>query len=91
MIEPDCFRMNGKKSIQVILKMTLKAKTLLVEEYPLSTRDITFKEGAWWLNTTVKDLAGVGRFVIGLADQIEVVDSPELQQYLHKFIHYCPV
>lgn len=86
MIEPDCFRMNGKRSIQVILKMTLKAKTLLVEEYPLSTRDITFKEGAWWLNTTVKDLAGVGRFVIGLADQIEVVDSPELQQYLHKFI-----
>jgi predicted DNA-binding transcriptional regulator YafY len=87
MIEPDCFRMNGKKRISVTLKMTLKAKNLLVEEYPLASRDLTFEDGYWWLRTTVKDLAGVGRFVIGLADQIEVIDSPYLTMHIENFIN----
>ena len=84
-IEPDCFRMNGKERIPVTLKMTLMAKNILVEEYPLASKDLTFEDGYWWLRTIVKDLAGVGRFVIGLADQINVVNSPELINYLLKF------
>jgi predicted DNA-binding transcriptional regulator YafY len=86
-IEPDCFRMNGKGLIPVTLKMTMKAKNLLVEEYPLASRDLTFEDGYWWLRTTVKNLAGVGRFVIGLADQITIVNSPELSLYISSFAH----
>ena len=84
-ISPDCFRMNGKESIPVTLKMTLMAKNLLIEEYPLSQKHVTYEEGHWYLRTTVKDLAGVGRFTIGLADQIEVVDSPTLEDYIARF------
>ena len=84
-IDPDCFRMNGKECIPVTLKMTLKAKNLLIEEYPLASRDLTFEEGYWWLRTSVKDLAGVGRFVIGLADQVEVINSPKLEGYIQIF------
>lgn len=84
-IEPDCFRMNGKDRIPITLKMTLKAKNLLVEEYPLASRDLTFEEGYWWLRTTVKDLAGVGRFTVGLADQIIIIDTPVLNDYIRKF------
>ena len=84
-ITQDCFRMNGKEKIPVTLKMTLKAKNLLVEEYPLASRDLSFEDGYWWLRTTVKDLAGVGRFAIGLADQIEIVDSPTLEEYIAGF------
>ena len=84
-IEADCFRMTGKEDIPVTLRMTLKAKSLLVEEYPLTSRDMSFADGYWWLRTTVKDLAGVGRFVIGLADQIKVIDSPELTSYILNF------
>ena len=84
-IEPDCFRMNGKNRIPVTLKMTLMAKNILIEEYPLSSRDLIFEEGFWWLRTTVKDLAGVSRFVIGLADQIEIIDSPDLCNYIRNF------
>ena len=84
-ISPDCFRMNGKESIPVTLKMSLMAKNLLIEEYPLAMKDITLENGSWWLRITVKDLAGVGRFVIGLADQIEIVDSPCLKRHLGNF------
>lgn len=30
-------------------------------------------------------MKGVGRFVIGLADDIEVLDSPELAAYIKEF------
>lgn len=83
-IDPDCFRMNGKESIPVTLRMTLMAKNLLIEEYPLSMRYISYKDGYWLLNTVVKDLAGVGRFYLGLSDQIEIIDSPKLESYIKR-------
>ena len=85
-IAPDCFRMNGKELIPVTLKMTLMAKNLLIEEYPLSARDLTYEDGHWWLRTNVKSMTGVGRFVMGLADQIEIVDSYQLQLYIENFV-----
>ena len=84
-IEADCFRMSGKEDIPVTLKMTLKAKNLLIEEYPLSAKYISYDGEWWWFRANVKDLAGVGRFVIGLADQMDVIDSPALVNYLMKF------
>ena len=84
-IETDCFRMTGKEDIPMTLKMTLKAKNLLIEEYPLSAKYISYDGEWWWFRANVKDLAGVGRFVIGLADQMDVIDSPALVNYLKKF------
>ena len=84
-IETDCFRMTGKEDIPVTLKMTLKAKNLLIEEYPLSAKYISHDGEWWWFKANVKDLAGVGRFVIGLADQITVVYSKPLKKYISYF------
>ena len=84
-IESDCFRMTGKADIPVTFKMTLKAKNLLIEEYPLSAKYVSYDGQDWWFKGIVKDLAGVGRFVIGLADQMDVIDSPALIMYLKKF------
>lgn len=85
-IETDCFRMTGKEDIPVTLKMTLKAKNLLIEEYPLAQKDIYLENGSWILKTTVKDLAGVGRFYLGLCDQMEIVESPELVTFVSNHI-----
>ena len=85
-IETDCFRMAGKEDIPVTLKMTLKAKNLLIEEYPLASQYVTYDGQNWWFKGNVKDLAGVGRFVIGLADQIELVESLRLKEYIYQFI-----
>ena len=84
-IETDCFRMTGKEDIPVTLKMTLKAKNLLIEEYPLASKHVSYDGMDWWFKDNVKDLAGVGRFVIGLADQINIIDSPALVYYLKIF------
>ena len=85
-IETDCFRMAGKEDIPVTLKMTLKAKNLLIEEYPLASKYISYDGKNWWFRGNVKDLAGVGRFVIGLADQIELIESVELHRFIIEFM-----
>lgn len=39
----------------------------------------------WLLETDVCAMQGVGRFAIGLADHVRVVDSPELSEYIKDF------
>ena len=66
--------------------MTLRAKNLLCEKFPLSETDITEKDGKYILDTKVSKMEGVGRFVIGLMGDIRVLDSPELEKYVQEYV-----
>lgn len=79
----DIFHMPGDKKIKIVLELGHLAHNLLLEEFPLSEPYIT-KSGPrkWILSTKVSALQGVGRFVIGLADDIKIIDAPELVEYL---------
>ena len=82
----DIFRMTGYKQYFVQLELERLAHNLLLEEYPLSEQYITqLSEQKWILKCDVADLSGVARFVVGLADNIKVVDSPELSAYIADF------
>lgn len=79
----DIFRMTGFDTRRVRLELGMLARNLLVEEYPLAERDITpLGEGRWLLDTEVCNYRGVGRFVLGLMDDVRVVDSPEFAAYI---------
>ena len=82
----DCFRMSGFEQTPVKLEMGIMAKNLLLEEYPLAEKDLKKESDRWILETMVSDMAGVGRFVIGLAHDIKVIDSPELVEYIRLFV-----
>ena len=82
----DAFRMQGKTQTHVRLEMTLRAKNLLCEEFPLAEPDITEKDGKYILDTKVSKMEGVRRFVIGLMGDIRVLDSPELVAYIDDYI-----
>ena len=82
----DCFRMSGHEQTPVKLELGLQAKNLLLEEYPLAEKDLKREGKKWVLETMVSDMAGVGRFVIGLAHDIKVVDSPALTEYIKEFV-----
>jgi predicted DNA-binding transcriptional regulator YafY len=82
----DCFRMSGFEQTPVKLEMGIMAKNLLLEEYPLAEKDLKKEDDRWILETMVSDMAGVGRFVIGLAHDIKVIDSPELVEYIRLFV-----
>ena len=81
----DCFRMSGFEQTPVKLELGIMAKNLLVEEYPLAEKDLNQVGDTWILETNVSSMEGVGRFVIGLANDIKIIDSPELKSYIRNF------
>ena len=82
----DCFRMSGFEQTPIKLELGIMAKNLLVEEYPLAEKDISKVGDTWILDTKVSSMEGVGRFVIGLAHDIKIIDSPELKLYIRNFV-----
>ena len=88
----DIFRMNGEKRHRIRLELGMLSRNLLLEEYPLAEEHITAIDAEHWLlDTEVASYAGVGRFVVGLMDDIRIIDTPELEQYLSGYItRYWP-
>ena len=83
----DVFRMTGFEQHRVCLRLGMLAHNLLVEEYPLAERDITATEdGAWILDTRVCNYKGIGRFVLGLLDDVTIVDSLEFESYIRSIL-----
>ncbi|MBR6815441.1 MAG: WYL domain-containing protein [Alistipes sp.] len=83
----DIFRMNGKEPKSVKLELGILAHNLILEEFPLSENYLTpIGKDRWLLQTEVRNYAGVARFVIGLMDDIKIVDTPELEQYLADYV-----
>ena len=81
-IKPDVFRMVGKLNEKVVLQLNTRAKSLLLEEFPLAEKDLKREDGKWFLKTTIHSLEGAGRFVIGLAADIKIIESDKLRKYI---------
>ena len=82
----DCFRISSYEQTPVKLELSMMAKNLLIEEYPLAEQDIRKEGDKWILETMVSGMEEVGRFVIGLAHEIKVVDSPALENHIRNFV-----
>lgn len=83
----DIFRMsNGKKPVRIVLKMTVMAKTLLVEEYPLAEKYLRKSGSEWILDTEVYSFAGVCRFFLGLSSDVKILEPQSLKDYVRDFI-----
>ena len=80
--KPDVFRMTGPPVEKVVLQLNTRTKSLLVEEFPLAEKDLKRENGKWFLRTTIHSLEGAGRFVIGLAADIKIVEGEKLRKYI---------
>ncbi len=80
----DCFRISSEEKISVKLELTMRAKNLLIEEYPLSEKYISErKDNKYVFEHYVCNYMGVGRFILGLMDDIVVIAPLELKEYLN--------
>ena len=84
-LQVDVFRMSGEGAIPVKLQLNTRAKALLVEEYPMAEKDLKKDGKDWLLETTVTCLEGVGRFVIGLAADIKIIEGEQLRKYIQEY------
>ena len=85
----DIFRVSSFEQIPVKLKLNLRAANLLTEEYPLSEKYLTkINDDEWILETQVCSLEGVGRFITGLLQDIEILETEELKSFIQKKLHF---
>jgi predicted DNA-binding transcriptional regulator YafY len=82
----DIFRMSGHVCGHIIWHMSVMAKNLLVEEYPLAGKVLERKNNYWLLDTDICNFAGACRFYLGLAHEIKIVDSPEFEKYVKNYV-----
>ena len=82
---PDIFRMTGTPVETITLQLDTRAKSLLVEEYPLAEKDLKRVDGKWILTTTIHSLEGAARFILGLAADIKILKGKKLLDYIKKY------
>ena len=82
----DVFRISSYEKKPVKLKLSLMACNLLIEEYPMAEEFITQAENHYIFDGWVSEWDGVGRFVMGLIDEIEVIKPAEFKKFLDKKI-----
>ena len=74
--QTDIFGLSGDANTWIVLRLTLRAYLLLREDYPLSVSYTQRTETGYIFNGPVSNFEGVGRFVLGLLDEIEI-ESPD--------------
>lgn len=79
----DIFMFSGEHRYPVELTMGQLSHNLMIEEYPMSEPCFT-PDGAshWRFSTYTASLLGIGRFVLGLYDDIEIHGGEELLAYI---------
>ena len=84
----DVFMFSGEQQWTVTLLMGRLAASILSEEYPKAEK-YKQQEGEdhWRLERPVCSFMGIGRFVLGLFEDIEVLGCDEFKEYLHSQIN----
>lgn len=84
----DIFRMSNDcgRKIPVSLEMNCRAYNLLLEEYPAARNNVRqLENGNWLLDTNVSNFLGIGRFIMGLSDDILIIKPSELREYIMNY------
>lgn len=83
----DPFRISGPDQIPVKMILGLRSYNLLIEEYPLAAEHISRQDDQHYLfKGSVCGFEGAGRFVLGLMDDIEVLEPKAFKAYLMRVI-----
>ena len=85
----DLFQFSGEERFPVKLRLGRLSYNILKEEYPKSEKYISQESDEYWIfSTDVCSYKGVGRFVLGLFEDIKVLESPEFREYLKEKIDH---
>ena len=82
---PDLFIITGSLNEIISLQLDTRAKSLLLEEFPLAEKELRRENGKWILTTRINSLEGVTRFILGLAADIRILEGENLRDYIRKY------
>lgn len=83
----DIFMFSGPERLPVRLLMKQLSHNLMLEEYPISSGCFTpTADGRWLFQADLASYVGIGRFILGLYDDIEILGDMGLQAYVRQKI-----
>jgi proteasome accessory factor C len=86
----DIFRNTGELDKQVEFRLNLRAKNLLIEEYPLAEKYLTaITRNQYIFKVHVAKYEGPGRFVLGIAEDIQLVGDAGFLEFIKQKINKC--
>ena len=81
----DIFMFSGEERFPVAVRLDRLAYQVFVEEYPRAAHAVTQEDAAHYvLRTEVVSYRGIGRFVLGLYDHVEVLGDEGFQAYVRE-------
>ena len=72
---------DGHPIEHVKLKLTLRAKGLLTEEYPVTETEVYHVKLTWFWEGDINALEGIGRFVLGLPREVTIMEGAKLKAW----------
>lgn len=79
----DLFAFSGEQTMKITLVMGQLAHNVMMEEYPESAACFVRRDdGRWRFETDVCSYLGIGRFVLGLYDDISVEGDEGFREYI---------
>lgn len=83
----DLFMFSGEDKHHIRLRFDQLSHNLMQEEYPQSVPYMQQEDERHWIfETDVVSFLGIGRFVLGLYDNIQVLENDAFKDYLKKKI-----
>jgi predicted DNA-binding transcriptional regulator YafY len=80
--QTDIFGFTGDASHWITLNLSLRAFLLIREEFPLSVPYTEKIENAYRFHGPVASFEGIGRFTMGLIDEVKVIAPQSFKDYL---------
>ena len=82
----DIFMFSGEQRLHVSMRMGQLARNLLIEEYPAAEPYVSVVAAAatpcWHFEADMASYLGIGRFVLGLYRDIEVLGDEAFVSYI---------
>jgi len=78
----DDFGLSGPTPRSVKLQLSSRAYHLLIEEFPITRQSTNIKDKHYFYENSVRSWLGIGRFILGLPEEIVVLKGEGLMAYL---------
>ncbi|GAB1445417.1 hypothetical protein MASR2M41_11110 [Flammeovirgaceae bacterium] len=80
--QADIFGFVGDANVWITLRLSLRAYLHLREDFPLSIPYTEKLEDSYQFHGPVSHFEGIGRFVLGLADEIEILKTDTFREFI---------
>lgn len=86
----DLFMFSGEERMRIKLRLGQLSRNLFLEEYPQGFNYLSpIDDNHWLLDIEVSDYRGIGRFVLGLLSDIQIIENDKFTTFIRsQLLHH---